>query len=202
MSFFRRADRSICAAAVRQGELNPRRFQPLHQGESTGGMEPPVTLRTGCDGLASFGPHRPACLDRDRAGRARGCRPGRAGTFEPVIVPERCRRLNGVDALVCLLSAKGLTHGEICAHLAEIYGRQVSEETITRVTDPVLEGGRAARWSGYLGRGAKPRDKAGGPVAEAVEERGWPRGEHGRPDTSRTQCPDLACQAGSTVGAK
>ena len=64
----------------------------------------------------------------------------RAGSFEPVIVPKRRRRLHGVDALVCSLSAKGLTHGEICAHLAEIYGAQVSKETITRITDRVLEG--------------------------------------------------------------
>jgi putative transposase len=64
----------------------------------------------------------------------------RAGTFEPVIVPKRRRRLNGVDALVCWLSAKGLTHGEISAHLAEIYGAQVSKETVTRITDRVIEG--------------------------------------------------------------
>ena len=57
----------------------------------------------------------------------------RSGTFEPIIVPKRRRRLNGVDALVCSLAAKGLTHGEICAHLAEIYGAQVSKETITRI---------------------------------------------------------------------
>ena len=50
--------------------------------------------------------------------------------FEPVIVPKRRRRLNGVDVLVCSLSAKGLTHGEISAHLAEIYGARVSKETI------------------------------------------------------------------------
>jgi putative transposase len=64
----------------------------------------------------------------------------RAGTFEPVIVPKRRRRLNGVDALVCSLSAKGLTHGEISAHLAEIYGAQVSKETVTRITDRVIDG--------------------------------------------------------------
>lgn len=64
----------------------------------------------------------------------------RAGTFEPVIVPKRRRRLNGVDALVCSLSAKGLTHGEICAHLREIYGAELSKETITRITDRVMEG--------------------------------------------------------------
>jgi putative transposase len=63
----------------------------------------------------------------------------RAGSFEPVIVPKRRRRLNGVDALVCSLSAKGLTHGEISAHFAEVYGASVSKETVTRITDRVME---------------------------------------------------------------
>ena len=64
----------------------------------------------------------------------------RAATFEPVIVPKRKRRLGGVDAMVCSLSAKGLTHGEISSYLAEIYGAQVSKETVTRITDRVMEG--------------------------------------------------------------
>jgi transposase-like protein len=64
----------------------------------------------------------------------------RDGSFEPQLVRKRQRRLGGVDALVCSLSAKGLTHGEIAAHLAEIYGAEVSRETITRITDRVLEG--------------------------------------------------------------
>lgn len=63
----------------------------------------------------------------------------RAGTFEPVIVPKRKRRLGGVDQMVLSLSAKGLTHGEISAHLEEIYQTKVSKETITRITDRVLE---------------------------------------------------------------
>jgi putative transposase len=64
----------------------------------------------------------------------------RAGTFEPVIVPKRRRRLTGVDNMVCALSAKGLTHGEISAYMDEIYGAKVSKETVTRITDRVLEG--------------------------------------------------------------
>jgi putative transposase len=68
----------------------------------------------------------------------------RAGTFEPVIVPKRKRRLSGVDQMVLSLSAKGLTHGEICAHLEEVYGARVSKETITRITDAALEG--MAEW--------------------------------------------------------
>jgi transposase-like protein len=68
----------------------------------------------------------------------------RAASFEPVIVPKRRRRLCGVDQLVLSLSAKGLTHGEISAHLAEVYGAQVSKETVTRITDQVIE--RMAEW--------------------------------------------------------
>lgn len=64
----------------------------------------------------------------------------RDGSFEPKIVAKRQRRLTGLDELVISLSAKGLTHGEICAHLAEIYGAEVSKATISTITDRVLEG--------------------------------------------------------------
>lgn len=63
----------------------------------------------------------------------------REGTFEPVIVAKRQRRLNGVDEMVLSLYAKGLTTGEISAHLDEIYGAKVSKETISRITDRVLD---------------------------------------------------------------
>jgi transposase-like protein len=63
----------------------------------------------------------------------------RAGTFEPQIVKKRQRRLTGVDEMVLSLYAKGLTIGEISAHFAEIYGASVSKETISRITDRVLE---------------------------------------------------------------
>jgi putative transposase len=64
----------------------------------------------------------------------------RESSFEPKIVAKRQRRLSGVDDLVISLSAKGLTHGEICAHLAEIYGAEVSKQTISTITDRVMEG--------------------------------------------------------------
>ena len=64
----------------------------------------------------------------------------RAGSFEPQLVRKRQRRLSGVDDLVISLSAKGLTHGEISAHLAEVYGAQVSKQTISTITDRVIEG--------------------------------------------------------------
>jgi transposase-like protein len=63
----------------------------------------------------------------------------REGSFDPKIVRKRQRRLSGVDDLVLSLSAKGLTTGEVQAHLAEVYGAEVSRETISKITDRVLE---------------------------------------------------------------
>jgi transposase-like protein len=64
----------------------------------------------------------------------------RDGSFDPRLVRKRQRRLTGLDDLVISLSAKGLTHGEICAHLREVYGAEVSKQTITTITDRVIEG--------------------------------------------------------------
>ena len=64
----------------------------------------------------------------------------RDATFEPKIVAKRKRRLSGVDELVISLSAKGLTTGEVAAHLAEVYGADVSRQTISTITDKVVEG--------------------------------------------------------------
>ena len=63
----------------------------------------------------------------------------RDGTFEPAIVRKRARRLDGVDGIVLSLSARGLTTGEIAAHFAEVYGATVSRDTISRITDKVIE---------------------------------------------------------------
>jgi putative transposase len=63
----------------------------------------------------------------------------RDGSFEPVIVKKRQRRLAEVDEVVLSLSARGLTTGEISAHFAQIYGASVSKETISRITDRVVE---------------------------------------------------------------
>ena len=63
----------------------------------------------------------------------------RDGTFEPVIVKKRQRRLGEVDEIVLSLYARGLTTGEISAHFAQIYGASVSKETISRITDKVIE---------------------------------------------------------------
>jgi putative transposase len=68
----------------------------------------------------------------------------RDSSFEPKIVAKRQRRLTGVEDMVISLSAKGLTHGEISAHLQEIYGAEVSKQTITAITGRVMDG--MAEW--------------------------------------------------------
>ena len=61
----------------------------------------------------------------------------RDGTFEPQIVKKRQRRLEGVDQIVLSLTARGLTTGEVAAHLADVYGATVSKDTISRITEKV-----------------------------------------------------------------
>jgi putative transposase len=68
----------------------------------------------------------------------------RDGSFEPKIVAKRQKRLTGIDEMVISLAAKGLTTGEISAHLAEVYGAEVSRQTISTITDKVIEG--MAEW--------------------------------------------------------
>jgi len=62
----------------------------------------------------------------------------RNGTFEPQTVPKHTRRLDGLSGNVISLYAKGMTTGDIQAHLAEIYGTTVSRETISKITDEVV----------------------------------------------------------------
>jgi transposase-like protein len=64
----------------------------------------------------------------------------RDSSFEPQMVAKRQRRLTGIEDMVISLSAKGLTHGEIAAHLEEVYGAAVSKQTITTITDRVMDG--------------------------------------------------------------
>lgn len=68
----------------------------------------------------------------------------RDGTFEPLTVRKGQRRLDGVDSMVISLTAKGLTTGEVEAHLAEVYSTDISRETISKITDRVL--GDMAEW--------------------------------------------------------
>ncbi|OAN29412.1 transposase [Mycolicibacterium iranicum] len=63
----------------------------------------------------------------------------RNGTFDPVIVPKRKRRLGQVEDMILSLYARGMSTRDITEHLGEVYGATVSAATISRVTDVVTD---------------------------------------------------------------
>jgi putative transposase len=62
----------------------------------------------------------------------------RNASFDPQTVRKGQRRLDGLTGNVVSLYAKGMTTGDIQAHLAEIYGTDISRDTISRITDAVV----------------------------------------------------------------
>jgi putative transposase len=104
--------------------------------------------------------YEPGHAPRGGAGNARNGRPGktvltdhgpvrvanprdRNGTFEPQIIGKRQTRWVGFDVQVIALYGRGLSTRDIQAHLAEIYGTEVSPDMISRVTDAVLVDAKA-----------------------------------------------------------
>src|SRR5215475_5760238 len=68
----------------------------------------------------------------------------RAGTFDPVLVPKRSGRVSGgLDDMIISLYAHGMTVRDILHHLDQVYGTKLSHETVSRITDQVLEEVRA-----------------------------------------------------------
>jgi putative transposase len=68
----------------------------------------------------------------------------RNGTFEPQLVGKRQTRLAGLDDKILALYAGGMSVRDIEAHLTSLYGVEIKRDTISRVTDAVLED--AAAW--------------------------------------------------------
>jgi transposase-like protein len=63
----------------------------------------------------------------------------RLGTFSPSVLPRYARRTGALDEMVISLTARGLTTGEIVAHLAQTYQMTTSKETVSTITDKALE---------------------------------------------------------------
>lgn len=63
----------------------------------------------------------------------------REGSFAPVLVRKRQRRVSGLDEKILGLYARGMTMAEIQGFLEEQYGTEVSRELISTVTESVME---------------------------------------------------------------
>lgn len=63
----------------------------------------------------------------------------RAGSFEPQLVPKGARRVGGLDDMIISLYAGGMTIRDIQHHLSRTLGTDLSHDTISKITDGVLE---------------------------------------------------------------
>ena len=63
----------------------------------------------------------------------------RAGTFTPRMMPKGTRRLTELDDMIISLYAGGMTVRDMCHHLATTLGVDMSPDTISTITDAVLE---------------------------------------------------------------
>jgi transposase-like protein len=125
-------------------QLTKRLLESALEGELTDHLGYDRHDVAGRDGGNSRNGHRPKTVLTDVGPVQVEVPRDRDSSFEPKIVAKRQKRLAGVDELVISLSAKGLTTGEVQAHLAEVYGAQVSRQTISTITDKVLDA--TAEW--------------------------------------------------------
>ena len=65
-------------------------------------------------------------------------------TFEPKLVKKRQRLLDGTEDLILSLYAKGMSVKEIQHHLDDLYGYELSTETISNITEKILD--KAIEW--------------------------------------------------------
>jgi putative transposase len=121
-------------------QLTKRVLESALEGEITDHLGYDKGDPMGVNGQNSRNGHRPKTVLTEAGPVEIAVPRDRDGSFTPQIVRKRQRRLSGVEDLVLSLSAKGLTTGEISAHLAEVYGAEVSRATISTITDKVIEG--------------------------------------------------------------
>lgn len=63
----------------------------------------------------------------------------RNGSFEPVVVPKRKRDVSAIEDKVLAMYAKGMSQRDIAETIEDIYGFEISHETVSEITDRVLE---------------------------------------------------------------
>lgn len=67
----------------------------------------------------------------------------REGSFEPIIVPKKQNRIEGLDQKILSLYAKGMSLSDIKMQVYELYEADISESLISKITDAVLDEVRA-----------------------------------------------------------
>ena len=60
-------------------------------------------------------------------------------SFEPLVVPKRKRDVSAIENKVLAMYAKGLSQRDVADTIEDIYGFEISHETISEITDSVVE---------------------------------------------------------------
>ena len=63
----------------------------------------------------------------------------RESTFEPQDIPKRTKDVSGMEDKILSMYAKGMSQRDISETIEEIYGFELSHETISNITDRVLD---------------------------------------------------------------
>ena len=66
----------------------------------------------------------------------------RDGSFEPQLIPKRAKDISGIEDKVLSMYAKGMSQRDIADTIEEIYGFEISHETISTITDRVIDTAR------------------------------------------------------------
>ncbi len=68
----------------------------------------------------------------------------RRSEFEPQVVKKRKKDISGLEEKIISMYAKGMTTRDIQAHIKDLYNYEISPDTVSSITDKVLE--RAREW--------------------------------------------------------
>ena len=63
----------------------------------------------------------------------------RDGSFDPQLIPKRSKDVSGIEDKVLSMYAKGMSQRDIADTIEDIYGFNISHETISNITDQVVE---------------------------------------------------------------
>ena len=62
----------------------------------------------------------------------------RDGSFDPQIIPKRAKDVSGIEDKVLTMYAKGMSQRDIADTIEDIYGFEISHDTISTITDRVI----------------------------------------------------------------
>lgn len=68
----------------------------------------------------------------------------RDGSFEPQLIPKRSKDVSGIEDKVLSMYARGMSQRDIADTTEDIYGFEISHETVSHITDQVIE--TASEW--------------------------------------------------------